>query len=487
MDGVLQRRSSARSPIPDGPPIACELCFRRISNYLQPSLDDEGSSSKPLPERLPGWQRGLRHLRAVTFAGLPFEPTSSGALSVELQPLPPTARVRLRLRARNLGVEALCMVVEDGAEAVPPELAGKTLSRGGPVACSTHAQWLLDPAALPDGAGTLAGALIVVRQAERPNGGAVPAADAAATAEPRIVWQRAVRFAELPHLVVDDTASLARMLPLSGVLLLRFADGVCGVAGEPAALSEYAGLTEPPPPPPPQPSSSTNPFDDVERERPASARAVEHDSFVTEVQKLSGRCTCADAANTQARIEVEGQLKGRAARAQRKSELAAHETILAALRERQAAAIEAIVEEQRRIDALKAELAAGRLRIEASAQAEAEILEEASKAREAAEASRVSLEQLEGMERTRRQQLLLELSAALPVGAPGGRPSVGSGGSAAVASSSGGSRVSLLLASALPGMAATAMVAVAAMAMVVEVVEEVEAAAAVMRKKCLRF
>ena len=47
--------------------------------------------------RLPAWQRSFRHLRGLTFAGLPFDPNHHGNLYVELHALPPAASVQLEL------------------------------------------------------------------------------------------------------------------------------------------------------------------------------------------------------------------------------------------------------------------------------------------------------------------------------------------------------------------------------------------------------
>ena len=115
---------------------------------------------------LPAFQRALRHVRGVTFAGLPFEPASSAHLTVELLPLPPATRVRLRLRARGKGVDALLMVMEESEGNVSSALAGTTLCRTTPVPCTLDPHWPIDPSTLPDGAGALRGMVVVVRQAE---------------------------------------------------------------------------------------------------------------------------------------------------------------------------------------------------------------------------------------------------------------------------------------------------------------------------------
>ena len=192
----------------------------------------------PLPTlRLPSWQRALRHLRHVQLVGLPFEPASSGHLSIELLPLPSSAvRVRLRLRAEHGGVGALLMVVEDAQDATPPALAGRTLCSPASVPCSTHPQWQIRSEELPDGAGALRGAVVVVKQAE-PRGGATKAGAV------RTVWQRPVRFAELALVVAQDATALRRLLPPTGLLLLSFVDGICAAAQDLSALTE-AGLLE---------------------------------------------------------------------------------------------------------------------------------------------------------------------------------------------------------------------------------------------------
>ena len=373
--------------------------------------------------RLPAFQRAVRHLRGVTLAGLPFEPTSSAYLTLELRPLPPTARVRLRLRASGTKVNALLMVVEDSENGVPAALVTSTLGHTKSVPCSSHPQWPVDPAAMPHGCGVLRGVLVVLRQAEpRSDGGARAHSGAAAACAgpPRIVWQRAVRFAELTHLVVDDVVALRSALPPTGALLLRFVDGVCAAAEDIAVLAQ-AGLLERVPV---AVSAQLKP-----------SEALPQDSLVTKVLQQAAALAEAEAANARSRLEFEAQLEERAAHLQRRSELGTHANALGVLREAHAVATADIDDEKRRVEALRAELLAGRLRLEQSAHAEAELARDAARAREAAAEALHTLQRLHATECDRRRELLLELSGALPVGSPASRGNVSSSAKTAAASS----------------------------------------------------
>lgn len=354
--------------------------------------------------RLASWQRSMRHLRSVELVGLPFEPASSGRLVCEVLPLPPAARVRLRLRAasgRSDGtkcVDALVMVVADTENVVPPALADTTIFRAPAVPCSTHPQWLIDPAALPPAAGALRGAVLVLRQVDPRGAGA----DGSSDGRSHVVWRRAVRFGELAHIVADDAAQLRQMLPPEGVLLLSFVDGFCAASEELTALVE-AGLLER------VPSVATHCV-----HRPAMSQEM----LAAEALRAAALQVDAEAGNAQVRANIETQLDARAAHLRRRTELRAHAIALAALREAHAVARIEVDDEQRRVDALRAKLRAGRERIERSAQTEEDLACDAARARDAATAAYMTLERLQAVQCERRRELLIELSIALPVGLP---------------------------------------------------------------------
>ena len=76
--------------------------------------DDEAASftERQLHQFAP-WQRAIRHLRGVAFAGLPYQPSEFCKLYLELLPLAPELRVHLRLRATGGGVGAALHVATE--------------------------------------------------------------------------------------------------------------------------------------------------------------------------------------------------------------------------------------------------------------------------------------------------------------------------------------------------------------------------------------
>jgi hypothetical protein len=365
---------------------------------------------EPTTNRFAAWQRSLRHLHKISLAGLPFEPVSSGHLTVALEPLPPSVSVRLRLRARGRGrgsgVDALLMVVEDGHDStVPPALIGTTLCAAAPLPISTHPQWPIDAAALPVGAGALRGVVIVVRQAEpRGSAGAAAASAHGAPPPPIVVWRRTVRFSELAHVVVDDARTLARALPHdAGALLLSFTDGVCLATAELAPLAE-AGLLE------------RMAWEADASTLPPRKPCTDAEAFAQEVERLAARRAEMEGANATLRTAVDAQLDARAADLHRRSELATHAAALEALRESHAAARAELESEQTRVAALRDELAVARSRFDAHAHAEGELVDDAQRALDAASEGRAKLEGLRARVRERRAELLSELVAAVPLG-----------------------------------------------------------------------
>ena len=184
-----------------------------------------GGSANPLKPRYAAWQRALRHLTGVCFAGhAPFEPAHAAQIIVELLPLPEDSlqpwqpsppEEQLQQSPPPLPPHAaLDPSIEAPAEGV--------LLRTEPLAVgATHPAWVIDAADLmPPRAGALRGVVLVLRQL-------APRRVAAAGEPSRVVWRQEVRFSALVHLH-SDAATLAAALPAtSGALLLTFADGVC--------------------------------------------------------------------------------------------------------------------------------------------------------------------------------------------------------------------------------------------------------------------
>ena len=310
-----------------------------------------GGSANSLKPRYAAWQRALRHLTGVCFAGhAPFEPAHAAQIIVELLPLPEDSlqpwqpsppEEQLQQSPPPLPPHAaLDPSIEAPAEGV--------LLRTEPLAVgATHPAWVIDAADLmPPRAGALRGVVLVLRQL-------APRRVAAAGEPSRVVWRQEVRFSALVHLH-SDAATLAAALPAtSGALLLTFADGVCvtpdvlesiracgqvvlepsaplharGGGGEAAPATAAGDAEEPQQPQQPQQVSQEDP---QEHQQPSAAPPfASQEALVEEALRLMGAVDEARRAGAAACEALGRRLERRAEDAQRRGSLHRHAAHLA--------------------------------------------------------------------------------------------------------------------------------------------------------------
>ena len=451
--------------------------------------DEEDARPHEHALRLPAWQRSLRHLRSIAFAGLPFEPSDHGSLFIELHALPASANVRLQLSCSSSGHVSAMPFVVTAVSAV-----SGLIHRSALAAFSLRPQWPVDVLAADwqRRAGSLQGCILVLKQA--------PPRHAPADAEPHAVLTRRIIFSELTHLQDADAASVCRLLPPTGGLVLEFFDGACACMAdlEPLAAAKMlqpehassaacssAASSGTAPRAVANPSSTAVGAAGVAATAatPATAATVaaaaaaasaaaaatptspspsplaRATAFCDEVERLQRLLHEAEAANAQERAQLEAHLSARAQSEQRRLDLRRHAAGIDQLRAAHAAALDEADEVRGRVERMRQELDQGARQLAQSSGVAERLDAAASASRDAASASHGQLSSMQQAEGAMRRVRLCELAAALPVyvavnarAGVAGEAAAG-GGAAATTATGGGGRMSLFAAASGVGIA----------------------------------